>query len=380
MLIKKDQEFLSNMLEGLRDKVELAEESTAMIDFTLPTPKEIYDYLNEYVVGQDRAKKVLSVAAHNHYKRLLIFRDTKFKDRLDKTNVMLIGPTGTGKTYLVKRLAEFMKVPYHIADANSLTAAGYVGKDVESLVDGLVAAANGAFEAAGTGIIFIDEFDKIARRFNSAKQRDVGGEGVQQALLKLMEGTIVEVERNTGLTRMKIQIDTTNILFIVGGAFVGLEENIGKRLKVAPTTNIGVNADIEEHEYDTTLLKHCSPQDIEDYGFIPELIGRIPLTASLDELTIDDLVYILTKVKNNPVDQYTKLFAKSDAKLEFTEEGLRAIAKLAKEQKTGARGLKTIMENVLLDYMFDLKGAKITQDDVKKIQSSLERHTEDKAG
>jgi|TARA_R110000772_G_scaffold14135_3_gene41113 ATP-dependent Clp protease ATP-binding subunit ClpX len=377
LVIEKDLDFLSDLLESLREKVELAQESTDMVDFNLPKPREIYNYLNQYVVGQERAKKVLATAAHNHYKRLLILRDSKFKDRLDKTNVMLMGPTGTGKTYLVKKLAEFMKVPYYIADANSLTSAGYVGKDVESLIDGLVSAANGAFEAAGTGIIFIDEFDKIARRNNSAKQRDVGGEGVQQALLKLMEGTTVEVERNNGLTRMKIKIDTMNIFFIVGGAFVGLEESIAKRLKVGPSTNIGVNADIEERMPDLSLLKLATPQDIEEYGFIPELIGRIPLTASLDELTIEDLIFILTEIKNNPVDQYKKLFSKSNTTLEFNNEALVAIAELAKKQKTGARGLKTILENVLLDDMFELSSKTVTDEDVKKIQSSMERYSKD---
>ena len=377
LVIEKDLDFLSDLLESLREKVELAQESTDMVDFNLPKPREIYNYLNQYVVGQERAKKVLATAAHNHYKRLLILRDSKFKDRLDKTNVMLMGPTGTGKTYLVKKLAEFMKVPYYIADANSLTSAGYVGKDVESLIDGLVSAANGAFEGAGTGIIFIDEFDKIARRNNSAKQRDVGGEGVQQALLKLMEGTTVEVERNNGLTRMKIKIDTMNIFFIVGGAFVGLEESIAKRLKVGPSTNIGVNADIEERMPDLSLLKLATPQDIEEYGFIPELIGRIPLTASLDELTIEDLIFILTEIKNNPVDQYKKLFSKSNTTLEFNNEALVAIAELAKKQKTGARGLKTILENVLLDDMFELSSKTVTDEDVKKIQSSMERYSKD---
>jgi ATP-dependent Clp protease ATP-binding subunit ClpX len=241
----------------------------------------------------------------------------------------------------------------------------------------LVSAANGAFEAAGTGIIFIDEFDKIARRNNSAKQRDVGGEGVQQALLKLMEGTTVEVERNNGLTRMKIKIDTMNIFFIVGGAFVGLEESIAKRLKVGPSTNIGVNADIEERMPDLSLLKLATPQDIEEYGFIPELIGRIPLTASLDELTIEDLIFILTEIKNNPVDQYKKLFSKSNTTLEFNNEALVAIAELAKKQKTGARGLKTILENVLLDDMFELSSKTVTDEDVKKIQSSMERYSKD---
>lgn len=364
------------MLEGLKEKVDLVHDHTHSFDFDLPSPKQIYDYLNSYVVGQEKAKKVLATAAHNHYKRLLIFKDSKFTVRLDKTNVLMLGPTGSGKTYLVKKLAEFLNVPVHIADANSLTSAGYVGKDVESMIDGLIAAAGQSFEAAGTGIIFIDEFDKIAKRHNGGKQRDIGGEGVQQALLKLMEGTTVEVEKQQGIAKIKLQVDTTNILFIVGGAFVGLEDNIAKRLKVGPTTNIGVDATINEYEPDINLLQKVTPQDIEEYGFIPELIGRIPLIAALKELTIDDLIYILTKVKNNPIDQYIKLFDGSDLELKFDESSLKAIAELALQQKTGARGLKTILENVLLDNMFELKGVTVTEDHVKKIQSSLERDTE----
>jgi ATP-dependent Clp protease ATP-binding subunit ClpX len=288
---------------------------------------------------------------------------------------MLLGPTGSGKTYLVKRLAEFLKVPCFIADANSLTAAGYVGKDVDSLVDGLVEAAQGNYDAAGTGIIFIDEFDKIAKRKIPGKNRDVGGEAVQQALLKLIEGTTVEVEKNTSFAKVKFQIDTSNILIIVGGAFVDLEDIVAKRLKVGPTTNFGFGADLNQSTANLGLLHEAKPEDLEEFGFIPEILGRIPLIGVLDELTEDDLVNILSKVENNLVYQYKELFNYTENNLEFKEESLYEIAKLAKEQKTGARGLRSILENVLLEYMFELKDATITKDNVKKIQSQLGRST-----
>ena len=374
-----EKSFFEKKLAAVRDKVELSFDNMQGGDFNLPNPKQIFDYLDMFAVGQDKAKRMLSVAAHNHYKRLLIYKESEYEKKLDKTNLMLLGPTGSGKTFLVKKLAEFLKVPCYVADANSLTAAGYVGKDVDSLIEGLVDAAQGNYDAAGTGIIFIDEFDKIAKRKIPGKNRDVGGEAVQQALLKLVEGTSVEVERSTGFAKVKFSIDTSNILIIVGGAFVDLEEIIAKRLKVGPTTNFGFGAALNQTTANLGLLHHAKPEDLEEFGFIPEILGRIPLIGVLDELTEDDLVNILTNIENNLVYQYKELFKFSELELEFEEDSLYEVARLAKQQKTGARGLRSILENVLLDYMFELKDAKITIDDVKKIQAQLGRVTETKA-
>ena len=374
-----EKAFFERKLAAVRDKVELSFDNMQGGDFNLPNPKQIFEYLDKFAVGQDKAKRMLSVAAHNHYKRLLIYKESEYEKKLDKTNLMLLGPTGSGKTFLVKKLAEFLKVPCYIADANSLTAAGYVGKDVDSLIEGLVDAAQGNYDAAGTGIIFIDEFDKIAKRKIPGKNRDVGGEAVQQALLKLVEGTSVEVERSTGFAKVKFSIDTSNILIIVGGAFVDLEEIIAKRLKVGPTTNFGFGASLNQTTANLGLLHHAKPEDLEEFGFIPEILGRIPLIGVLDELTEEDLVNILTNIENNLVYQYKELFKFSELELEFEEDSLYEVARLAKQQKTGARGLRSILENVLLDYMFELKDAKITVDDVKKIQAQLGRVTEIKA-
>ena len=380
-LSKQEKEFFEHKLEAIRDKVDLEVDDPNSMDFALPSPKEIFDHLNKYVIGQERAKKILSVVAHNHYKRLIIYRDSGFEKRLDKTNCLLLGPTGSGKTYLVKKLAEFLGVPHYIADASGLTAAGYVGKDVESLVEGLINNCNGNYDAAATGIIFIDEFDKIAKHKGVGKSnKDIGGESVQQALLKLIEGTTVEIEKQSGtFSKMKMQIDTSNILIIVGGAFVNLEEIIAERMKIKKSSNLGFGAHEDEGvKIDHTLLKHAIVQDVEEFGFIPELLGRLPLIATLDELSEEDLYNILTQVKGNLVDQYQQLFDFSKKTLVFEDEALREIAKTAKKLKTGARSLKTIMETVLLDAMFEIEDMTITKEYVaEKVQTQFFDRPED---
>lgn len=366
-LRSKDKEFLQSTLELIRDKVDLISED-GDISFTLPQPREIYDYLNEYVVGQDRAKKLLSVAAHNHYKRLLIYKDNGFEEasKIDKTNIMLIGPTGSGKTYLVKHLAKMLNVPYYVADATTLTSAGYVGKDVDSLVEGLINSSGEKYDAAATGIIFIDEFDKLARRNDGTGRRDVGGEGVQQALLKLLEGTQVEIERSNGFGKVRFSIDTSNIFFIVGGAFPGLEEIIAAKTN-KNNSSIGFNKNIEKEKAEKNLIHNVKTEMLEAFGFIPEILGRIPLIATLDELTKDELKHILTNVKNNLVDQYTRLFNYSKIDLTIEDEAIDIVAEEAIKRQIGARGLRALMEELLLDYMFELESAVIDKAEAERI-------------
>ena len=324
----------------------------------LPTPKELYEQLSEHVVGQEEAKKALSVAVYNHYKRISMGEEATESDvELAKSNIMLLGPTGSGKTLLAQTLARTLKVPFAIADATTLTEAGYVGEDVENILLKLITAADFDVPSAEIGIIYIDEIDKIARKAeNVSITRDVSGEGVQQALLKIVEGCEASVPPQGGRKHPQqelIPINTTNILFIFGGAFVGLPEIIAQRIG---KTNIGFGSDMpkSKQEADAALLAQVLPEDLHKYGMIPEFIGRIPVITSLSQLNKEDLVRILTEPKNALVKQYTLMFSYENSELVFEPEALEAIAEQAIEHKTGARGLRTICEDVLMDAMYEL--------------------------